>query len=507
MTKPSGNDASYDPRDWLKQSSEDSGNSREARDGAIAGNGTFASGAEHPDLDAASFDPKTWMIPDSAKTQAAAISGGDTPAATGARRMPRAWLITALIAAIIVTALAALFLRQGLGASGLSSRAAPATPPGALAADARRDVAPGISVRSLKLASSGEIAPTLRQAGIDASLAAQVAARVGSAIAPNTEIDFEFGLDFSKPDTPLRLAFAQGTVADGSGMRVTPGPDGLSGQTVKASLERRVRTVRGELDTESFYTSAVSAGVDDSLISDFVNAFAFDFNLAHEVRPGDVFEVAMTEQVNARGERVGKPELLYVSLTTAEKSKDLYRFKPDGEKQYGWFDANGTSTVRAFMRTPIDGARISSKFGIRFHPVLKYNRLHGGTDFAAPVGTPIYAAADATVRLASPSRCAGNMVILTHGKGYETRYFHLSRYADGLHSGQTVRQGETIGYVGNTGTCTTGPHLHYEVHIAGQKIDPLTVDTGEARTLSRALRDKFYAVRDAIDRERAAAGS
>ncbi|MCB2061893.1 MAG: M23 family metallopeptidase [Novosphingobium sp.] len=362
-----------------------------------------------------------------------------------------------------------------------------------------------MSRRSLKLTSSAQIAQTLSQAGVEESLASQVAAKIAAGIAPGEEMDLEFGLKVAGSDKPAELVFAQGTVADGSGMRILTGKSGLAIAAIKPSLKRRVTSVRGELDTESFYTSAVSAGVVDSLISDFVNAFSFDFNLAHEVKPGDVFEVAYAEQVNSRGERVGKPELLYVSLTTAEKSKDLYRFKPAGAKEYGWYDANGTSTVRAFMRTPIDGARITSNFGMRFHPVLKYNRLHGGTDFAAPVGTPIYAAADATVMSASPSRCAGNMAILTHDNGYQTRYFHLSRYATGLHPGQKVHQGETIGYVGNTGTCTTGPHLHYEVHISGKKIDPLSVDTGEAKTLSPALVKSFYGVRDSIDEARASA--
>lgn len=156
------------------------------------------------------------------------------------------------------------------------------------------------------------------------------------------------------------------------------------------------------------------------------------------------------------------------------------------------------------MRTPIEGARITSNFGMRFHPVLHYTRLHGGTDFAAPIGTPIYASADGVVTSASPSSCAGNMVIIQHKDGMETRYFHLSRYADGVVAGFQVKQGFTIGYVGTTGVCTTGPHLHYEVHINGEKVDPMTVVSDAGRkALEGTILAAFKQQRDRVDVARA----
>jgi murein DD-endopeptidase MepM/ murein hydrolase activator NlpD len=234
-----------------------------------------------------------------------------------------------------------------------------------------------------------------------------------------------------------------------------------------------------------------------------VNAFNFDFDLQQEVAPGDRFEVAFEQTVNAAGESLGAPQLLFASLMTAAKSRSLYRYK-SAEREVGWYDGNGASTVRSFMRTPVDGARITSRFGPRFHPVLRYTRLHGGTDFGAPVGTPIYAAADGVITSASPSACAGNMVIMKHDNGWVTRYFHLSRYADGLVAGKRVTQGVTIGQVGNTGTCTTGPHLHYEVHIDGQKVDPLSIKTEAGRKgLEGAERAAFLQQRDLVDVARA----
>ena len=182
----------------------------------------------------------------------------------------------------------------------------------------------------------------------------------------------------------------------------------------------------------------------------------------------------------------------------------LYRYvQADGKP--GWFDGNGGSIKRGFMRTPIDGARISSKFGMRFHPVLHYSRLHKGVDFAAPVGTPIYAAADGTVSTATPNRCGGNWVIIDHEKSMQTRYFHLSRYAEGLHAGQHVTQGETVGYVGATGTCQTGPHLHYETLLGGEHVDPLSIPVEEStrKRLEAAALQGFLRERDRIDVARA----
>jgi murein DD-endopeptidase MepM/ murein hydrolase activator NlpD len=295
---------------------------------------------------------------------------------------------------------------------------------------------------------------------------------------------------------------------DGSGAVIARNADGtFSGQAIAAELIKEVRVLRGELDTDSFYSAAIANGIPSELIPDFINAFSYDFNLAAEISPGDTFEVAFEQSVNADGIAVDQPKLLYARLATPEKSAELYQFQVPGEEQ-GWWNANGASIKRGLMRTPIDGARITSKFGPRFHPVLKYNRLHGGTDFAAPVGTPIYAARDGTVVSASPSSCAGNMVIIDHDNGWQTRYFHLSRYADGLHAGKRVTQGETIGDVGNTGTCTTGPHLHYEVHIDGEKVDPLGVktDDGERKRIEGADLQRFMRDRDRVDIARARQG-
>ena len=311
-------------------------------------------------------------------------------------------------------------------------------------------------------------------------------------------------MDLVTEGNTVRLDRLEASLPDGSGAVVSRNSDDeWQVSRIAAELTRQIKVVRGEMDSDSFYSSAVAAGVVDTLIPEFVNAFSFDFDLQQEVAPGDQFEVAYEQTVNAEGQPLGQPQLLFASLVTAAKSRNLYRYKAVGQ-EVGWYDGNGGSTVRSFMRTPVDGARITSKFGPRFHPVLHYTRLHGGTDFGAPVGTPIYAAAAGTITSASPSRCAGNMVIMRHDNGWETRYFHLSRYADGLAAGKRVDQGFVIGFVGNTGTCTTGPHLHYEVHIDGQKVDPLSIKTESGRQgLQGAAIAAFLMQRDRVDVARA----
>lgn len=357
--------------------------------------------------------------------------------------------------------------------------------------------------RVLQLANAGELETALRRFGLDAAMAAQVAREARPALSAQGQI--RAMLEMTREGGALRFHRLQASNPDSSGAVVRLGADGqLETSRLAAQVSERILVLHGIMDGDSFYSSAVAVGVPNSLISPFAKALAFDFDFQRDVAAGDAFELAYAQPTNASGEAIGAPVLLYASLTTQTKSAAVYRFTPAGGEE-GWYDASGRTVARAFMRTPVDGARITSKFGMRFHPVLHYTRLHGGVDFAAPIGTPIYAAAAGRVTSASPSNCAGNMVILSHAGGMETRYFHLSRYAEGLHAGQQVGQGFTIGYVGTTGTCTTGPHLHYEIHIKGEKIDPLSVqpDPSESKSLAGGQMQAFEQVRDRIDVSRA----
>lgn len=471
-------------------------------------------------MEGGSFDPRQWdlqgkpVAPPAGTTPPgaapefwqAAARGGQEPPATppgkpgGGGFSPRLLPYAASLAIIALATVAAGMQRQAPHG---------AAQPGTETPAARSEAAPPLpkeanSVeRALSLSDAAGLASSLIAAGLPAAEANAATAAAAGVLNKPGEIHAVMSL--SQDGDGMHLRRLQASYADGSGATVDRAADGTYAVSrVAADLTRKIQVIRGELDSESFYSSAVHAGLIDTLVPEFINAFAYDFNLASEVQPGDTFEVAFEQSVNGRGEAVGVPQLLYASLTTRAKSKALYRFVPQGG-QAAWYDGNGGSIKRGFMRTPIDGARISSKYGMRFHPVLHYTRLHAGVDFAAPIGTPIYAAADGTVSTASPNKCGGNWVIIDHQNAMQTRYFHLSRYADGLHAGQHVTQGETVGYVGVTGTCTTGPHLHYETLVKGEHIDPLSipVESGTVKRLEGSAIQGFMRERDRIDVARA----
>lgn len=434
--------------------------------------------------DGTSFDPRGWTGPGEADPQDPA------PRPRHRRR-------------VMILSGAAVALALGVTAWSMRSRA-PTGPVVTAGADdptvAPRNAPP--SRRTLVVDGAASIQAALAAAGVDAAQAGGAARRALAALgAAPGEIRLE--LDLREQGARATLLAMQATRADGGGIALTRRADGsLAAQPLSAKLSTRVQVVRGEMDGDSFYTSAVAAGVTDSLISDFANAFSFDFNFATDVKPGDIFEAAFAQGYNPSGEAVGVPRLLYVSLSTAARSRALYRFQPPGGEA-GWFDANGRSTVRALMMTPVDGARISSKFGPRFHPVLHFMKLHRGTDFAAPTGTPIYASGDAVVSFAAMKGANGNLTILRHDNGWLTYYLHQSMFMPGIAPGARVRQGQKIGEIGTTGR-STGPHLHYEVHIDGQPVDPMTIPTGgTTRPLEGAAHAAFDRERDRIDRARA----
>ena len=237
----------------------------------------------------------------------------------------------------------------------------------------------------------------------------------------------------------------------------------------------------GTVKHNIFYLSAVDAGIPDSLVSDFTKAFAFDIDWGN-IRPGDRFSATWEENVTRAGRKVEAPRLLAVEYETGGVTRSFYAFIPPGETEPRWFDANGQGNARALMVTPVDGARITSRFGVRKHPIYNIEKKHNGVDFAAPTGTPIYAAGKGTIIHRAMSGGAGNFIKIDHGEGLETRYMHLDQFAEGQAVGSEVIQGQVIGYVGTTGG-STGPHLHFEIRTDGDYVDPLSFEN----TVSEAL--------------------
>ncbi|MEO0882163.1 MAG: M23 family metallopeptidase [Pseudomonadota bacterium] len=261
---------------------------------------------------------------------------------------------------------------------------------------------------------------------------------------------------------------------------------------------RRVATT---IDS-SIYESALSAGATDQQVADFAQIFAFDIDFQREIHPGDSFEIVYEAFEDERGNQVRTGEVLYAALNGKALTRGFYRHTPEDTGNPDYFTHEGKSATRFLMKTPINGARLSSSFGRRRHPISGYSRLHKGTDFAAPTGTPIFAAGNGTVERASRYGGYGHYVRIRHANGYKTAYAHLSRYGRGIRSGRRVRQGDIIGYVGSTGA-STGPHLHYEVMINGRHVNAMALKLPTGRTLEGDLLASFEATRDDVDGLRA----
>jgi murein DD-endopeptidase MepM/ murein hydrolase activator NlpD len=268
-----------------------------------------------------------------------------------------------------------------------------------------------------------------------------------------------------------------------------------------ARPQRRELVHRAGAIDDSLYVSAQRAALPHDVVIGLIKLFSWDVDFQRDVRRGDqfetLFEVVALED-GSEGVRGG--DLLYAALSIDGRLLEGYRFElPDGRVAY--FDRSGKSLRKFLMRTPIDGARLSSRFGMRRHPILGYTLMHKGVDFAAPTGTPIYAAGDGRVEVAARNGGYGKYVRIRHTGEYSTAYAHLSRFAKGMQSGRRIRQGQVIGYVGTTGR-STGPHLHYEVLRHGAQINPLQIRQPSNEQLAGADLARFRAEMARIDRLR-----
>ncbi len=223
----------------------------------------------------------------------------------------------------------------------------------------------------------------------------------------------------------------------------------------------------------SMFDSALTAGVPTTIIGQMIKALSYDIDFQRDVQAGDSFDVMFEGYYDAKGKLVRSGEMLYAAVTVAGHPIAMYRFE-DAQGLVEYFNEKGESLKKALLRTPVDGAKITSGFGMRLHPLLGYTKMHKGVDFGVPTGTPIMAAGDGSVEKAGYNGAYGNYVRIRHGNGYGTAYAHMSRIAQGLYVGKHVTQGQIIGFVGSTGRAT-GPHLHYEILNGNAQINPTSV--------------------------------
>ena len=218
----------------------------------------------------------------------------------------------------------------------------------------------------------------------------------------------------------------------------------------------------------NLYSAAIDVGIEPNVIVEFARIFGFEVDFQRDIRKGDWFEIMYEKFEDDNNVIHDTGKIIYASMFVNGNEINLYSFKDKEETEF--FDINGKSIVKSLMKTPINGARLSSSFGMRKHPILGFNKMHRGTDFAAPTGTPIMASGSGTVTRARWCGGGGNCVKIKHNSTYETIYAHMKNFARGIKEGKKVKQGQIIGYVGSTGL-STGPHLHYEVVVNGKKVN------------------------------------
>ena len=246
----------------------------------------------------------------------------------------------------------------------------------------------------------------------------------------------------------------------------------------------------------SLYKSAVDQKISANIILEFARVYGFQVDFQRDIRKRDSFQIMYEVFKDDNGKIIETGEILFANLKLSGEDNSLYYFDVKGSR--GHYDKNGKSVQKALMKTPINGARLSSPFGMRKHPIDGFNKMHRGTDFAAPMGTPIMASGNGMIKKAGWCGGGGNCVVIKHNSTYQTIYAHMSKFARGIRNGVRVKQGQTIGYVGSTGK-STGPHLHYEVIVNGKKINSQTLKLPSGKILKGKERKLFETKKIRLD--------
>ncbi len=247
---------------------------------------------------------------------------------------------------------------------------------------------------------------------------------------------------------------------------------------------------------DSLYKSAINKKIPANIIIEFARIYGFQVDFQRDIRKKDSFQIMFEVFSDDKKNIIETGNILYANLKLSGEDNSLYYF--DSKENKGHYDKSGKSVKKALMKTPINGARLSSSFGMRKHPIDGFNKMHRGTDFAAPMGTPIMASGNGVIKKAGWCGGGGNCVVIKHNSNYQTVYAHMSKFAKGVRKGTRVKQGQTIGYVGSTGK-STGPHLHYEVIVNGKRINSQTLKLPSGKTLKGSERKIFETKRIKLD--------
>jgi murein DD-endopeptidase MepM/ murein hydrolase activator NlpD len=319
---------------------------------------------------------------------------------------------------------------------------------------------------------------------------------------PGTDMTLSFNPLTESPDAPLSYRGLRFKPSVEKTVSVARSWDNRFEATAsKTRLIHGQAGVRGTI-TSSLYVDAIRMRVPVAVVTELIRAFSFDVDFQREIHPNDGFEILYDRLLTPDGTLAKPGEVIYGALILKGKRYPLYRHRM-GDGTLDYFNHKGESVRKALMRTPIDGARLSSRFGRRRHPILGYTKVHKGVDFAAPRGTPIMAAGRGVIVAAGRNGGYGLYVRIRHNATYSTAYAHMRAIARGTRRGRRVRQGQIIGYVGSTGR-STGPHLHYEVLRNNRQTNPLGLKLPTGKKLRGAALRRFLAAKAEIDKAYAA---
>jgi murein DD-endopeptidase MepM/ murein hydrolase activator NlpD len=342
----------------------------------------------------------------------------------------------------------------------------------------------------------------VRRAGVSDSEAREVVKAIGSTFdTVNIKAGLAFAAAIARPRDqrgPVRLVGLSMRTGPASALTLSRTFDGaLKLRELEEQIRSETTVAQGQMQG-SLYESATQAGATPALTAQVVKLFGHKLDFSRDIQPGDNFRMVFDRTLTESGRTVETGELLYAEIEAKGGTNRFYRFKENAKSATQYFDENGKNIRGFLLRTPVDGARMTSGFGVRRHPILGYNRMHQGIDFGVGSGTPVIAAGDGVVKEVRWNGGYGRWVKIQHSGGWATAYAHLSRWSPKLRPGSRVRQGQVIAYVGSTGS-STGPHLHYEVMRNGAKLNPKGAKIPQGSALSGRNLAAFRAEKHRID--------
>lgn len=353
------------------------------------------------------------------------------------------------------------------------------------------------SVKTLTVRSGDSLGPMLQKNGLSGGQAYKVTQAFATVYKPrNLRVGHEFNLHFTG-ETLEHLTFKP--TVEKTVFVDLKGED-YTAREVAAEFKYETVGVAAEI-SNSLYLDATRLGAPDRVVQQFANIYEYSVDFQRDIQPGDNFEMFFEVARDRKGKIIKSGDLLYTSFSPRGKQSEYWLYV-DSKGRENFYDEKGKTAKRKLRATPVNGARLSSSYGRRKHPILGYRKMHSGVDFAAPRGTPILAAGSGTVERANRYGGYGNYIRIRHTDGYKTAYAHLSKFARGVRKGKYVKQDQVIGYVGTTGR-STGPHLHYEVHHHGKKINPRRLSQLAGKPLAKSEMPSFAKRRKEIEALRA----